>query len=555
MNKLLSLIKTDLNITFGLSSIIYSFKAKKQRWQIIVFGIAMLSLIPTYIMMIKALDTLYDSFGQMGQQSYFLLMGFLGAQLVVFFFGILNVMSKYYFSNDLNHLLPLPIKPSYILTSKFITSMVSEYITSLPIILPFIFIYGIKGREGILYWIYSLLAIVTLPILPLVLASIVIMIMMKYTNIKGKRDLIRTISGIAFIIIVLYVQLQIQKMTQRSVLQGEDFYFNIARDANLLVRKLGVVFPPSMWGALSLANYDKFIGLTNILIFVFSSVAGFFLMIFLSERIFFDGLIGNIEVSSSKGKGKKHNLEKTSSVSKPYMAIAKKELKMLFKTPVYLMNSVGGVVIGPIIIVMSMATGDVSMEPLKEVINDNMDIVNLAAIAMIGVLGMLNSIGTTTFSREGNNFWIQRTLPVKTKDQIYGRVMASMVIQVIGALVLIGSILFIIKLDMMSILLIVTIGLLASIPMTEIGMIIDILRPMLTWSNPQQAMKQNMNVLIGMGVAILYGGAIFMLISFIYGRMNIWKVYIILCTVLIISAFIFFNVLKTLIEKQFRELE
>ena len=77
MYKLLSLIKTDLNITFGLSSIIYSFKARKQRWQIIVFGIAMLSLIPTYIMMIKALVVLYDAFGQMGQQSYFLLMGFL----------------------------------------------------------------------------------------------------------------------------------------------------------------------------------------------------------------------------------------------------------------------------------------------------------------------------------------------------------------------------------------------------------------------------------------------------------------------------------------------
>jgi ABC-2 type transport system permease protein len=555
MYKLLSLIKTDLNITFGLSSIIYSFKARKQRWQIIVFGIAMLSLIPTYIMMIKALVVLYDAFGQMGQQSYFLLMGFLGSQLIVFFFGLLYVMSKYYFSNDLNHLLQLPIKPSYILTSKFITIMVSEYITSLPIFLSFIFIYGINGKEGFLFWLYSLLATITLPILPLVLASIVIMIMMKYTNIKGKRDLIRTISGIVFIIVVLYAQLKFQQFAQKSILQGDDFYFNLARDANLLVRKLGIVFPPSMWGALSLANYDKFIGFTNILMFVLSGIAGFILMIFLSEKIFFDGLIGNIEVTASKGKGKKQNLEKTSSVTKPYLAIAKKELKMLFKTPVYLMNSVGGVIIAPIIIVMSMATGDTSMDPLKELINKNIDIVNLAAIAMIGTLGILNSIGTTTFSREGKNFWIQRTLPIKAEDQVYGRIIASMAIQIIGAIVLIGSLFFIIRLDLTNILLILSIGLLASIPMTEIGMIIDILRPMLTWSNPQQAMKQNMNVLIGMGVAVIYGGALFLIVRFMYLNMGIWKVYLILTTVLLISTIIFFKVLKTLIEKQFRELE
>ncbi|WFA09936.1 hypothetical protein [Tissierella sp. Yu-01] len=555
MNKLFSLIKTDLNITFGLSSILYSFKAKKQRWQIILFGIAMLSLIPTYILMIRALGTFYDAFRQIGQQSYFLLMGFLGSQLIVFFFGLLYVMSKYYFSNDLVHLLPLPIKPSHILTSKFITIMVSEYLTSLPVFLPFVIIYGIKGRAGLLYWFYSLLATITLPILPLVLASIVIMVLMKYTNIKGKRDLIRTISSILFIVLMLYGQLKIQNLAQKAILEGEDFYFNLARDANLLVKNLGLVFPPSMWGALSLANFDELLGLTNIMMFVVTSIIGFLLMIFLSERIFFDGLIGNIEVTATKGKGKRKDLDKVSSVTKPYLAIAKKELIMLFKTPIYLMNSVGGVIIGPIIIVMSVVSGDQSMEPVTQLLYGNMDIVVLGAIGMIGALGILNSVGATTFSREGKHFWIQRTLPIKPAAQIMGRVLASLVIQVIGAVILIGSMLFIIRLDFISILLIIIIGLIASIPMTQIGMIIDILRPMLSWSNPQQAMKQNLNVLIGMGVGALYGGLLFLLVKFMFSKIDIWMVYSVLTVVLLISIFIFFTILKKLIEKQFREIE
>lgn len=555
MNKLISLIKTDLNITFGLSSVIYDFKAKKQRWQIIIFVIAMLSLIPTYFLIINLLFDFYDVFKEIGQESYFLLMGFLASQLIIFLFGLMYVMSKYYFSNDLNQLLPLPIKPSHILTSKFISLMVSEYLTSFPIFLPFVIIYGIKEGAGIFYWLYAIVTSIALPILPLVLASIIIMILMKYTNIKGKRDLVRTISAVLLLVIIIYIQLQIQKLSQQAILKGEDFYYNIARDANLLARNLGLVFPPSIWGTLALANFYEINGLTNLIMFVGFSVAGFVLMVFLSERLFFDGLIGNIEVTASKGRKRKKNLDKLYIENKPYISLAKKELKMLFKTPIYLMNTVGGVILVPIILVMSLSIGDGSMEPFNEIIYSNMDIVTLVLIGVVAFLGIMNSVGSTTFSREGKNLWIQRTLPVRAEDQIRGRILASLVIQIIGIIALLASMFFIVKLSFLSVLLIIVIGLLSGVVLTQFGMIIDILRPMLDWSNPQQAIKQNLNVLIGMGLALLYGGAIFLLVRSMFGNIDIWKIYLIISAILLISMVILFNILKTIIDKQFIELE
>lgn len=555
MNKIMSLIKTDLNITFGLSSIAYSFKHKKNRWQIIVFAIAMLSLLPTYFLLIKALGSIYDAYRQLGQQSYFLMMGFLASQVMVLMFGILYVMSKYYFSNDLNQLVPLPIKPSYILGSKFVTLMVSEYITSLPIFLPFIFIYGIKGHQGFLYWLYSILLTLTLPILPLVIASIIIMIFMKYTNIKGKKDTLRIIMGLIFLVVVIFVQLQIQKVAQKAILQGEDFYFNLARDSNLLVNKLGIIFPPSKWGALVLANSARLAGFTNLIMFIFSGIIGFIIMILLSEKLFFDGLIGNIEVSASKGRGKTKDIEKGTDVKKPYLALAKKELVMLFRTPIYLMNSVGGVLIVPIILVVSVLTGDESLEPVMDIIYSNIHIVTLATIAFIAFLGIMNSIGSTTFSREGKNLWIQRTLPIRTEDQIIGRLLASLAIQVLGVVVTIISLILIIRLELINIILIILIGLFASIPMTQIGMCIDIIRPMQNWTNPQQAMKQNLNVLIGMGLAVVYGGLIGLLVKVLYNKINISLIYLIIVVILAITTIVLFGVLKKLITKQFQELE
>jgi len=64
MEKIISLIKTDFNITFGLSSIAYSFKSKKNRWQTIIFSLAMLSLVPTYILLVMCLVGIYDVYSE-----------------------------------------------------------------------------------------------------------------------------------------------------------------------------------------------------------------------------------------------------------------------------------------------------------------------------------------------------------------------------------------------------------------------------------------------------------------------------------------------------------
>lgn len=557
MKKIISLIKTDLNITYGLSSIAYSFKNKKNRWQTIIFALAILSLLPTYYMIIKGLNGIYDIYNQIGQRSMFLLTGFLATQLMVFVFGLIYVMSKYYFSNDLAHLVPLPIKPSHILGSKFVTLMVSEYLTSLPLIVPFIYIYGTKGGEGPIYWIYSLLIVGTLPVIPLVLASILIMIFMKYTNIGPRKDLMRTLTAILFIVVMLYGQLKIQGIAQKALLEGNDFLLNLVADSNLLVNKLGLAFPPSQWGALSLSNSTNMVGMVNLFAFIGGGIISFLIMLVLSESLFFDGLIGNIEVSASKGRsGKKISTRSLSRQTKPYIALAKKEIIMLFKTPVYLLNAVGGVIILPIMLVMISISGeDESLRAIIKLIESKPEFISLIGIGVIVAFAMLNSIGSTTFSREGKCFWIQRTLPIKPEDQIIGRVLSSLAIQVLGLIALIVSLSFIIKLQLLTIMPIIVIGLLGSIPMTQIGMVIDIIRPYLTWDNPQRAIKQNLNVLIGMGLGTLYAGGLVYLVMNIMDIVDINIIYGSLATIFIISSLILFQLLKKLITTQFESLE
>lgn len=555
MNRIISLIKTDLNTTFGLSALKYKFKNKKDRWQMIILGIAILSIIPTYLIMVMGLSKLYSAYTDINQKSMFLLNGFIYSQLIIFLFGIIYVMSKYYFSNDLNILMPLPLKPLDIIGSKFVTLMVNEYLTSFPIILPFIFIYGDKGGEGIIYWIYSLILVLFLPIIPLALASIIVMLFMKYTNIKGKKDLLRIIGYFVLLIALLGFQFKIQSITQNAIDGGENFFLELAQDSNLLVKKLGLSFPPSMWGALALSNYSNITGLLNLILFIGVSLIIFLLMLFSSESLFFDGLIGNLEVGNSKRS--KVKVKDFSQRTPAFLSIGLKEIKMLLRTPIYLFNSIGGVVLLPIILIISTsADGGASLGALKTLIKGNLHLISFFGIGMIVLLGSMNCIGCTTFSREGRNLWIQRTMPIKIRDQIFGRILSSLFVQLIGVVALLGSLAYINTITIENIFWIIVLGLLGSIPMTEIGMIVDIFRPLLDWDNPQKVMKQNLNVLIAMGVGGLYLLAVgFLTYKLFMAGINILIIYGIIGLIFIVSSWGLYTPLKKLIKRQFEIIE
>lgn len=553
MEKLISLIKIDLNVSFGLSALKYKFQNKKERIQILILFIALLSLLPTYIMLIKGLQELYLAYEDIGQKSAFLLNGFIYAQVFVFIFGIIFIMSKYYFSNDLNILVPLPIKARDIIGTKFITSMINEYLTILPIILPFIFIYGIKGREGILYWLSSIFLVLFLPIIPLAIVSIIIMVFMKHTNIRGKKDLLRVIGYILLLVILLAFQFKMQSMAQNSILEGDDFFFNMAKDSNLLVKKFGMFFPWAMWGSLALSKAYSIKGVLNFILFISSSILAFLIMLELSEKLFFKGLIGNMEVSHNRNK--KINVKDYSKVSPGFLAIGLKEIKMLFRTPVYLMNSVMGVILIPIILLMSYYMDGGAFGGRTDGFFQG-HIISLLGAAIIIFLAGTVGVGSTTFSREGKNLWIQRVLPIKVRDQIFGRIFAAIIIQIIAIIALSISLYFMVELKIENIFWIAFLGLLGSIVMTEIGMIVDIFRPMLDWDNPQRVIKQNLNVAITMGISILYLlGLVFLVNKLMSMNKGIFIVYGTPILIFIISAYILYRLLEKLIQRQMEIIE
>ena len=123
----------------------------------------MLSILFMYIFILMGL---YKQGVAMNQPRLIIAYGFVVTQLMTFIFGIIYIMSAFYFSNDLSILVPLPLTAGDVMLAKFITILANEYLVVLPMLLPPIIIYGINEIASPIFGIKAVILIIFAPIIP-----------------------------------------------------------------------------------------------------------------------------------------------------------------------------------------------------------------------------------------------------------------------------------------------------------------------------------------------------------------------------------------------------
>jgi ABC-2 type transport system permease protein len=460
------------------------------------------------------------------QESYLMVLASTAAFMVVFFFGIFYVMGYYYFSQDTNLLISLPIKPNNIVLSKFFTVLLYEYILLGIFLIPVFVVNSTLVGGGILYILKSIILFLTLPIAPLSIAAIFVTLLMKFTNIKGRKDLYRIVSMFAFLFVVLGLQIIIQR-NMMSVEPGkeQEFISQMFMDNKFMLETAGRFYPLSKWFSLSYYNDSRILYLG---LFVGATALIFALSLFISNKFYFKGLIGTEESTSKK---KALNSKEYSAVLKSspqFISIFLKDFKVLLRTPIYLFNCVSTVIIIPFIfivmplmtgtgdmmspiifIVMPLMTGTGDMmSPIIGLIEANLETALLIFAGAFMMFSLLNPTASTTFSREGKHFWIDRSLPINYSSHIIGRIISPMVLHLATILAITIGFNYFVKLDLIYLLIPFVVGFLGGIPLSLIGLIVDLKRPLLDWTNPQRAVKQNLNVLIGMVANLIFIAAL-----------------------------------------------
>jgi ABC-2 type transport system permease protein len=509
--KLLTVIRAGLRSNFGLAVFKHRlFVEKKDRWLVPLIALAVAGTGPMFYGIVLFIENVYLVLKPMGQERALLSFGILSGQILILLFGIYYVIASFYFSRDLEFLIPLPLRPGEVMASKFAVIVVNEYLTVAVVVLPVLVTFGVMSRAGVGYWVNGVLVYLALPVIPLAIVSLAVVAMMRFVNISRKKDAFILIGSLALIGLSFLLQVSLGRSSaagggpQASAEAVAAFFTS----PNSLLGRVGAVFPPAIWATKAIAAGTSGEGLANLALLLGVSIALFAGMIVAGEKLFYRGLVGLGETTGKKRRLTRDQMaRRVSSGRRAFAAIFGREWKIMNRTPIFLLNGVLVSVFLPAIFVI-MSTIDPGsagggraegpMALVKVMMAANPLVVILGSALFMSICGGLNGTASSTFSREGHEFWISRVIPVAPREQAAAKFAHSYLVGTLGVVTasIVAAAFFHLKAG--PLVAAFALAAVAGVPMTAVGMMIDLARPLLDWTNPQKAIKQNLNVVLAM---------------------------------------------------------
>ncbi|WP_164917253.1 hypothetical protein [Clostridium sp. JN-9] len=550
MNKFIILTKFLLKGYYGS----FSSGKRKNRVGYIILQLAVLTMFAFFSWMINS--ALFKVLSMYGMTNILAGINYSLVSFVIFFFGVFYVMNIFYFSRDTDYLLPLPVAGETIVMSKFTVTIVYEYSIVAVILLPFTIIYGIGSGSGLIYWIYSIIGMMLIPVIPITIALLLSIIIMPFVNMSKNKDMFKTIAGIVGVFFALAFNFFMQSAANKFQNSKQ-----LADTASKISNTTSSLFPGSGLISNAIINYSTVSGFMAFILFILVTVITLVLAYYMGKLLYLKGVAGLSESSSKRKKINKGQFAKTvvkSSAMKTYFL---KEVKILFRTPPYFINCILPNFLWPIFMILpfiankSNGASEDQLKLLFEMIrNSSYSGKTLAFSAAAGIFfGAANCVTPTAISREGNSLFFMKYIPLSYTKQLLAKVFSGILVSFIGlSIILVLSIVFF-RLSPLMILFMIIVMILSVIFTNIAGIILDLYFPKLNWDNEQKAVKQNFNTLI----CILAGFLLSALIIFLSFKLNLSVIaaFISITALFIVLDFALYNLLKIVGEKRLSELE
>lgn len=532
MNKYFVLFKTMLRNTFN----VIDTKDKKnlKRILFVVFiGIATLpSIVSLGFLTREALFMLLP----IQQEGLVISLLFLALSTMIFFMAIFLVPAVYYFSKDSETLLALPLTPEAIVLSKFSLSMVYEFLTIFVISTPIIIGYISIMNPNVLFYLMLVVVLLTIAIVPLAFAGLIIMVIMAFVPFFKNRDFFNYASGflaLTFAIGLNYLMGGTATLDQNSLIQL------LNNGNNSLLGIMKIAFPNVPFAISALVN-------SNILDFVIYLVITALILVgfvFVSKLVYFKGVIGVNETSASRKNLNLKAYNKITSSKGVIFSYFVKEMKLMIRTPVYLLNNISTVILIPAILLVTLVSGVGADDEVVMLIN-SIDwssgsillIITFAGFVVGIMMSTMNLITVTSLSREGTNIYYMKLIPMSYVKQIQAKILSGVVVSMVGILFMLVPAWIFFKIQFHLIFFAFIASILGMIFINYLGMIVDLIHPKLIWEQETAAVKNNLNSVFTMLPAFGISFGIFFLVQFIPN--TIGSVLIFLALLLVIDFWI-----------------
>lgn len=438
----------------------------------------------------------YEMVSMVGSAEHYLTLILFLAQILILFFALLSSFTAMFGRKDHEFLSALPIPKRHIYMSTVLHVYASGVLSAAFVLIPSVIIYGLGQGFSLQMILMSIPAVFLVPVLPVCLAYAFVLMCMRLIAYCPFREQLATVFGVVFL--VGYMIFNYSFSAKFSVwFASFDFVGLFERSGwfSTLIKLLPGVYLTRMtmignlWHAL--AAFGAIVLISGALL------TG---MYWIGSKSFFA-----VRASLTMHANRKKTQARYKS-GKPFWAYMKKEFRGLIRCPVYVMNGLIGILMGPVMLIC--ITADAGLESTRlmgEMLygeTGNAKWLILPALIVMGVVyfvvSTISVVPGSSYSREGLSRWVTQVAPVSRQTDFMGRAIASLILFWIGDLLTFGTGWFIFRFAFSDGIVFLLSLLISAIPCVFVSLYIDFRKPKLVWEKEAEAMKRNTNTFISM---------------------------------------------------------
>lgn len=456
----------------------------------VVYALLMFLLI-YFIVSLKALFNYYPDFKVVG---FFVML--MTACAIVLAFGIITIVTTLYLSKDTDFYSILPVKH----TTVFFAKMSFIYFTELAIVLAVLFpltvAFGIVTNAWGWFYVISLLGMLVVPAIPLGLAALISIPVMYIASKLKNRSIVSVIFSCILFggFIVLYFVFLL------SAPNAEDIDASTVNSVSgILNSALGYVLYPLTalsYAACAVPTYGLSVAnaaLANIGIFSGAAVVLLLVLWLAGKFMYAQSVKANNQTDNSKAK------KSSFKASGSFRALLRREyLGTLLSNQIAFQCFAPMLlpIIFPLVFGLSMSGFTSASEGVPDAAFIPPVFVQIIMYGMVAiVIAAISNGATTSFSREGSALASLKVLPVSPKRIFWSKLSAWLFIVMPVTAVSVG-VASIFSFNPA----VLVLALCSIVPLSGLyaafGMLWDLMRPKINWTDPMQAIKHNGNLVI-----------------------------------------------------------
>ncbi len=474
-------------------------KGKKDIGRMVLYAFVLLSFAVLIGMVAWMEVSLYDVAAAIGLGEMLIGLAVLLSMVATVMFAIPHTLSALYLSKDTPALAHLPIGARTILAAKWTTVYLTELLTTLGLLLPLVAMHALRVG-GVLPWVTGLVTILFVPLLPLGVALLLSSVLGRLTSLTRHKDAWVAVGSMLMVALVLGLEWTIMPAIPDDA--DAMYFLRLMTDNEALLDLMVGAFPPVKWAVKAISGSGMYLALTAGV-----GVACIGGLIALLGGDYLHTCLRHTEQGVTR---RRTALRRTADADytprTPFMAVFLRELNEVLRVPAYFMNGAVGVLM-PAIMLMGASVGMTSSEGGDMALSGLLTAWNafpatdrmLVVAALLSLLCWLDTLPATAISREGQRLPVTRMIPVPAATIVHAKLAVSMAFNAVGSLLMGAAAAILLGAESLPVILgaVLMVNLL-SYAVCVVNLAADAIKPSFTWKNETEAIKQNMNSMIGM---------------------------------------------------------